>query len=299
MGRKPQNSSVSLPNGRRRTLSPGFFQDSSVLSLCPLDRILFAGLWPYADRSGRLLDRPIDLKIRILPADDHDVDAALNRLAANGLIKRYRVGGEAFIALKERPWTEIQRIHKHEPKSAIPPPPTRSQKSSRPSPIVLADQNTDLTPLLRPGSTGPTGSTGSTGPTTRPPKRSAKTRQQSEQEQLFEMLEYLRVRHCEELGVEAGESPRGRPNADFNEAAKAAAITDEIIETNEGQVTLTRWDQMRMLFKRFLLDDFGRVDDRNGEQRKVPWVIWLFLRPGVLRRLKQQYDAAPYDGAAA
>ena len=50
---------------RIRSLKPEFFKDED-LALLPFEaRILYSGLWCYADREGRLEDRPKYLKADI------------------------------------------------------------------------------------------------------------------------------------------------------------------------------------------------------------------------------------------
>lgn len=66
---------------RSRDLRPGFFTNEHLVQLHPLTRILFQGLWCMADRDGILEDRPLKIKMQVLPADDHDVNAALDDLA--------------------------------------------------------------------------------------------------------------------------------------------------------------------------------------------------------------------------
>lgn len=191
MARKKQNSSISLPHGRRRVLSPGFFTDSALLALSPLHRIFFEGLWCYADREGRLLDRPIDLKIRILPMDTFDPGAGLDDLHRAGVLFRYRSGPLAIIALKPRAWKEVQHPHPEEPESGLPaPPPEAFDLGGAPPTPDLADrqaafQNSFPIPGIKleppfptsgmslephvsgipqPGSSGSSGSSGSAGP---------------------------------------------------------------------------------------------------------------------------------------
>lgn len=71
---------------RKRDLKPGFFKNEALAELPPLTRMFFAGLWCWADREGRLEDRPKKLKGEILPYDDFDADAALDELERAGLI---------------------------------------------------------------------------------------------------------------------------------------------------------------------------------------------------------------------
>lgn len=79
-------SSLSL---RARGIKPGFFTNDKLVGLDPLIRLLFIGAWQAADRRGLLEDRPMKLKIQILPADDCDVDDGLYQLQEAGFVLRY------------------------------------------------------------------------------------------------------------------------------------------------------------------------------------------------------------------
>jgi hypothetical protein len=105
---------------RSRNIKPGFFQNDTLAELDPLARILFAGLWCEADRSGRLLDRPKKIKAACLPYDDCDANALLDQLAARGFIMRYVVETVAIIQVCE--FSKHQNPHKKEAESVLPPP---------------------------------------------------------------------------------------------------------------------------------------------------------------------------------
>ena len=113
---------------RARNIKPGFFRNEQLLQVSPLGRLLFAGLWCLADREGRLLDRPLQIKWDILPADDCDVNALLAELAARGFIRRYTVDGTRYIEVTR--FLAHQRPHYKEKASVFPPPPdtTPAQK---------------------------------------------------------------------------------------------------------------------------------------------------------------------------
>ena len=103
---------------RTRYLHADFFVDDTVGYLPPIARLALAGLWVHADRSGRLQDRPVRLKVVILPYDACDMDAILGTLVAAGVIERYEVGGERCIQVIG--WEHIQRPHVNEKPSEIP-----------------------------------------------------------------------------------------------------------------------------------------------------------------------------------
>lgn len=119
---------------RMRTLKPGFFTNEHLCELEPLARLLFAGLWCWADREGRLEDRPKRIKIEVLPCDDCDVDTLLDQLAAAGFIERYAVEGKPLIQVVN--FRRHQNPHVKEAASTIPAP-----CSHRADTVLAPDQN--------------------------------------------------------------------------------------------------------------------------------------------------------------
>lgn len=107
---------------RTRNIKPGFFTNEYLSELSPLARLLFIGLWCYADREGRLEDRPKRLKVDILPYDDCDIDELLNALAnsPDKFILRYEVDGKRYIQIAN--FLKHQNPHIKEPASTIPAP---------------------------------------------------------------------------------------------------------------------------------------------------------------------------------
>ena len=105
---------------RSRNIKPGFFTNDVLGDLPPLARILFAGLWTIADRSGRLEDRPKKIKAQVLPYDTCDLDKFLQDLSATGFIIRYEVDGNKYIQIVQ--WGRHQNPHIKEPPSTIPEP---------------------------------------------------------------------------------------------------------------------------------------------------------------------------------
>lgn len=105
---------------RSRNLKPGFFKNEDLAACGMIARILFAGLWCFADRQGRLEDRPKRIKAEIFPYDDVDTDAELNLLANAGFIKRYEKHGGKYIQIIN--FTKHQNPHIKETDSTIPAP---------------------------------------------------------------------------------------------------------------------------------------------------------------------------------
>lgn len=109
---------------RIRSIKPEFFTDENLCQLSPFHRLAFEGLWCYADKQGRLKDRPGYLKTMILPYDNVDFNSLLSDLSKTNsgrgqpLINRYSVGGDNYIQVVN--FTEHQRPHHTEKDSILP-----------------------------------------------------------------------------------------------------------------------------------------------------------------------------------
>ncbi len=104
---------------RARNIKPGFFQNEDLVELSFEVRLLFIGLWTIADREGRLEDRPKRIKMAIFPADNIDVDAALEQLQSAGFLVRYDAGNMKAIQITN--FAKHQNPHIKEAASTIPP----------------------------------------------------------------------------------------------------------------------------------------------------------------------------------
>lgn len=126
---------------RIRYLKPGFFDNEALAEQKPLARLLFAGLWCYADREGRLEDRPARLKKDILGYDNCNVGAMLDDLAAAGFIIRFQDDtGQRLIQVVN--FSKHQRPHKKELPSAYPAPAGYSPSTN----LNPADEDTSTNP---------------------------------------------------------------------------------------------------------------------------------------------------------
>ncbi|HCL00410.1 MAG TPA: hypothetical protein DHW42_09955, partial [Candidatus Marinimicrobia bacterium] len=100
---------------RIRYLKPDFFKDED-LALLPFEvRLFFAGLWNFADKAGRLENRPRRLKIEIFPYDNVDVEKCIKTLSKpkNGsnkpFIQEYEVDDCQYIQIIN--WEKHQKPH--------------------------------------------------------------------------------------------------------------------------------------------------------------------------------------------
>lgn len=100
---------------RIRTIKPEFWTSAQVLECSTNARLLFIGLWNFADDAGRHPDSAKQIKAEVFPADDFDlstVQGMLDELSRNGLVTRYVVDGKGFLAITG--WHH-QRIDKPQP----------------------------------------------------------------------------------------------------------------------------------------------------------------------------------------
>lgn len=104
---------------RIRTIKPTFFRSRSVKKLSDKAKLVWIGLWNLADDAGRLMDELGILTgdLWALSVSETKLDAALDELAREGRIVRYKVAGQAYIQVTG--W-EHQKINRATP-SGIPP----------------------------------------------------------------------------------------------------------------------------------------------------------------------------------
>lgn len=112
---------------RIRYLKPDFFLDEDIAVLPHQHRLAFQGLWCYADREGRLEDRPQKLKALIFPYEDADMDQILDDLTKKPFIHRYTTDKKRFIQIIQ--FLKHQKPHHTERPSEIPPPQEDTQKT--------------------------------------------------------------------------------------------------------------------------------------------------------------------------
>lgn len=105
---------------RARNIKPGFFRDAELVECSFAARILAIGLWSAADREGRLEDKPKQIKMEILPADNVDIEELLLELHTHKHIIRYEIKGVKYIQIRK--FADHQSPHFTEKPSSIPEP---------------------------------------------------------------------------------------------------------------------------------------------------------------------------------
>lgn len=122
---------------RIRTIKPEFWTDEKVVELSPLARLLFIGLWNFADDEGRMVFSPTRIKLQILPADSGDISALLGEIRGKGLIVIYAVDGTEYLQVSN--FALHQKVDKRTA-SKYPSPPDTPAEFPR---IVPTDQGRD------------------------------------------------------------------------------------------------------------------------------------------------------------
>lgn len=100
---------------RIRTIKPEFWTNERVMECSMAARLLFIGMWNFADDLGRLALAPKTLKAQIMPSDDVTSDTILGmvqELSSNGLVLIYEVDERQYIQITG--W-QHQRIDKPQP----------------------------------------------------------------------------------------------------------------------------------------------------------------------------------------
>ncbi len=108
---------------RIRSLHPSFWTDDKVAELPPMGRLLFQGLWRYADDEGRLKDNPRQLKAEIFPYDRVSAEQIakwIQRMVDLPLVQRYAINGTTYLQIIH--FHRYQKPDKPSP-SKLPPPP--------------------------------------------------------------------------------------------------------------------------------------------------------------------------------
>lgn len=85
---------------RIRTIKPDFWTDEKVVELSAFARLLFLGLLNFVDDEGRGEFRPKSLKMKILPADNIDIDPLFEELIQSGMLLAYSFEGNDYFQIK-------------------------------------------------------------------------------------------------------------------------------------------------------------------------------------------------------
>lgn len=152
---------------RIRTVKPEFWADEKVSKLPRDARLLFLGLFNFADDAGRMRGNPMLIRAQVFPYDtDIDSESLLRALAESSLIVRYEVEGESYLWIRN--FNKHQKIDKPS-ESVLPAPQTASRQTRSPkTPRTLAEaSSTERKGKEGKGSVTALSSNGSTSPAER------------------------------------------------------------------------------------------------------------------------------------
>lgn len=91
---------------RIRNLKPDFWTDEKLVELEPWERLLFIGLWNFADDQGYMPFSPKRIKMQVFPADSLEVSRGLQSLISIGALTLYdSVAGQVL---------QVTNWHKHQ-----------------------------------------------------------------------------------------------------------------------------------------------------------------------------------------
>lgn len=98
---------------RTRSIRPEFWSDERVGSLSLLERLLFIGLWTFADDEGLCRANPLYLRSMIFPYDntkESEIKSAIENLESNGLVFNYSSANQKYLwIIKFRVYQRIDK----------------------------------------------------------------------------------------------------------------------------------------------------------------------------------------------
>ena len=98
---------------RKRMIDPKFWQDDKMMSLTPMHRLLFIGIWNYSDDAGIHKNSDSMLKAEVFPCDDitvEEVGQLKDKLIQQQLIVPFNSEGIELFYVKN--WKIYQAIQK-------------------------------------------------------------------------------------------------------------------------------------------------------------------------------------------
>ena len=112
---------------RIRTIKPDFWTDEKIVEISAFARLLFIGLWNFADDDGRMAYSPKKIKMQIFPADTLDISELFGEIQGEGLIELYTIDSIEYLQINQ--FAKHQKIDKRtasklpNPRGVTPIPP--------------------------------------------------------------------------------------------------------------------------------------------------------------------------------
>lgn len=111
---------------RIRTVKPEFWTDEKIVECSIPARLLFVGLFNFADDKGCLERSPKRIKMQVFPADTIDCEPLIMELITHGLLTEYSVNGSHYLQIPG--FLKHQKINRPS-NSNIPLPPSLTESS--------------------------------------------------------------------------------------------------------------------------------------------------------------------------
>lgn len=87
---------------RYRTIKPEFWTSEQVMECSPITRLMFIGMWNYADDHGRIPLSPKTIKAQLFPNDPitaETIRGMIDELSSNGLVRPYVIDGKEYLLI--------------------------------------------------------------------------------------------------------------------------------------------------------------------------------------------------------
>ncbi|WP_256633887.1 hypothetical protein [Enterobacter hormaechei] len=119
---------------RIRTIKPEFWTDEKIVECSFEARLMFIGMFNFADDKGNLVRSPKRIKMQIFPADMIDCEPLIKELSLAGLISEYSVNGVEYIHIDG--FSKHQKINRPSA-TTIPTPEEVADSSRKPAPNYM------------------------------------------------------------------------------------------------------------------------------------------------------------------
>lgn len=116
---------------RNRMIKSEFWTSEQVISCSPLARLLFIGLWNFADDNGVHPASYVKIKAEVFPADNlgiEEVKQWIGELIQQGLLREYVIDEKSYWIVTG--WQDHQKIDKPTYRYPYPLSPIRSENDS-------------------------------------------------------------------------------------------------------------------------------------------------------------------------
>ena len=181
---------------RIRNVKPELWTDEKFVALSAMARLLFIGLWNFADREGRMIYSPKRIKMQIFPADVVEVEHLADELVNLGMVTIYEASNARILQVTN--FKKHQHVNPKELPSLLPSKaavPTNASREAEniPAPVQNIPEHSGTIPAPAGIGSG-SGSGKEVGGKERPPSPASP-------ELPDPIHQFVSSRVCEELGI--------------------------------------------------------------------------------------------------